>query len=149
MAASTNAIVLKSLYEKRNDLERLIIAYEEKIRAAQNDLMHVNMTIQVFEKNGETQSFPLPVSITRLFKWGEMFEHCRMALEAAPQGLDTRELSRSIIRAKGWDEGDAVLCNAIAVSITSTLSGRARRKLCIKGKKRKGVTMWFASRPNS
>ncbi len=134
--------MLNTLRSKRDEIERTIAAYEAKLKAAQVDLAHVNATLHLFEVNGEPQQFPLPMSIARMFKRGEIFGYCQTALEGAPDGLDTRELALAVIRAKGLDEGDGVLRNAIAASVISTLGMRAKRGQIVKVGKRKGIVLW-------
>ncbi len=134
--------IVHTLRAKRDEIERTIDAYEKRIAATRRDLAHVNATLQLFQRNGEPQEFPLPMSITRLFKRGEVFAYCKAALGDAPDGLDTRELALAAIRAKGLDETDPVLRNAVAFNIISTLSMRAKRGQVVKGPKRKGVIVW-------
>ena len=134
--------IVNTLRNKRDEIERTIAAYEAKIKAAHLDLAHVNATLHLFEVNGEPQQFPLPMSIARMFKRGEIFGYCKTALAMTPAGLDTRELALAVIRAKGLDSADGVLRNAIAASVISVLVMRAKRGQIVKGAKRKGVVMW-------
>jgi hypothetical protein len=134
--------ILNTLRTKRDEIERTIAAYETRLKSAQIDLAHVNATLHLFEVNGETQQFPLPMSIARMFKRGEIFGYCQAALADAPGGLDTRELALAVIRAKGLDEGDAVLRHAVATSVISVMGMRAKRGQIAKGEKRKGIILW-------
>ena|ERR1700722_11377892 len=134
--------ILTTLRTKRDEIERTIEAYSAKIKAAQIDLAHVNATLHIFEVNGEPRQFPLPMSIARLFKRGEIWAYCKTALEGSPAGLDTRELALAVIRAKGLDEADSVLRNALATSVISVLHMRAKRGQLTRAGKRKGVVVW-------
>src|SRR5579863_2823977 len=120
--------ITNTLRNKRDEIERTIAAYEAKLKAAHVDLAHVNATLHLFEVSGDDRpQFPLPMSIARMFKRSEIFGYCQTALQGAPEGLDTRELALAVIRAKGLDEGDGVLRNAIGASVTRTLGMRAKR----------------------
>lgn len=89
--------ILTTLKRKRDDIERTITAYEGKIAACRRDLAHVIGVLALFEASGEPSELGAHVSIVRLFKRGEVFAICRKALEAAPDGLDTRELALAVI----------------------------------------------------
>ena len=136
--------VVNTLREKRDEIERTVLAYEERLASARRDLATISAALQIFEVGGVPRDFPLPMSITRLFRRGEIFGYCRTALEAVPEGLDTRELAVAVIRAKGLDETDKVLRNSIALSIVHTLGMRAKRGHVGKNGKRKGVIIWHA-----
>jgi hypothetical protein len=134
--------IVNTLRTKRDELERIIKAYEGKIEAARHDLMHVNATLRLFELNGAVELFPFHADTSRLFRRGETARLCKEALAAAPEGMDTRELARAIIRAKGLDETDAVLRKAVAYRIVQALTlQRKRGKLETLGMRR-GVRVW-------
>lgn len=120
--------IISTLRTKRDELECVIRAYEEKIKAAQHDLMHVNATLRLFELNGEHEVFPLHADVTRLFKRGEIWRLCKEALEAAQSALDTRELATAVIRAKGFDDGDPVLRKAVTYRIVQALTMQWKRQ---------------------
>ncbi|QXX75350.1 hypothetical protein [Methylovirgula sp. HY1] len=134
--------IVTTLRSKRDDLERIIKAYEGKIKAAQHDLMHVNATLRLFELNGAHEVFPVHADVTRLFRRGEMVRLCKDALAGAPEGLDTRELARAVIIAKGLDAEDAVLRKAVAYRIVQALTGQWQRGGLTSGGKRQGVRVW-------
>ncbi|TAL78093.1 MAG: hypothetical protein EPN75_11685 [Beijerinckiaceae bacterium] len=134
--------VVNTLRSKRDELERIIKAYEGKIEAARHDLMHVNATMRLFELNGAVEVFPVHADTSRLFRRGEITRICKEALAAAPEGLDTRELARAVIRAKGLDETDAVLRKAVAFRVVQSLSMQWKRGGVGSGGKRGGVRVW-------
>ncbi len=134
--------ILTTLKRKRDDIERTITAYEGKIAACRRDLAHVIGVLALFEASGEPSELGAHVSIVRLFKRGEVFAICRKALEAAPDGLDTRELALAVIRAKGLDEADAVMRKAVALSIINVMYGQERRMKVVSAGKRRGVRVW-------
>jgi hypothetical protein len=137
--------ILTTLRRKRDGMEAAIRAYEKKVEVLRRDLAHVNATLRLFELNGEHEVFPVHMDLTRLFKRGEVFAICRQALEAAPAGLDTRELGLAVIRAKGMDEGDAVLRKAVNYRIVQAMRMQELRGRVAGVRKRKGVRVWLHS----
>jgi hypothetical protein len=134
--------IFTTLRRKRDEMEAAIRAYEKKTEALRRDLAHVNATLRLFELNGEQEVFPVHMDLTRLFKRGEVFRICQVVLEAAPGGLDTRELALAVIRAKGMDEGDAVLRKAINYRIVQAMRMQELRGRVAGAGKRKGVRVW-------
>ena len=134
--------IVNTLRSKRDELERIIGSYEATATAAKRDLMHVNATLELFERNGALTAYPSRMSIVRIFKRGEIFTLCKPALAEAPEGLDTRELARAVIRARGMDEADTVLRKAIGFRIVQVMLRQEARGLVIGAVKRKGVRVW-------
>jgi hypothetical protein len=134
--------VLTTLRAKRDQMEAAIRAYEKKVEALRRDLSHVNATLRLFELNGEHEVFPVHMDLNRLFKRGEVFAICRQALESAPEGLDTRELGLAVVRAKGMDEGDAVLRKAVNYRIVQAMRMQELRGRAGGAGKRRGVRIW-------
>jgi hypothetical protein len=133
--------IVGTLQRKRDDIERVIAAYEAKIEAAKRDLSHVNATLAMFEApEGRTQ-FPVYMDTLRLFKRGEVVTICKAAL-ATEGPLDTRELALRVIRAKQLDDSDAVLRKSIAFRIVQAMTMQANRGKLESLAKRKGVRMW-------
>lgn len=137
--------ILTTLRRKRDETEAAIRAYEKKAEALRRDLAHVNATLRLFELNGAHEVFPVHMDLTRLFKRGEVFAICKQALEAAPDGLDTRELALAVIRAKGMDEADAVLRKAINYRIVQAMRMQEMRGRVSGAGRRKGVRVWRTS----
>jgi len=133
--------VVVTLQRKRDDIERVIVAYEKKIEAAKRDLAHVNATLAMFEApEGRTQ-FPVYMDTLRLFKRGEIVTICKAAI--TKQGpLDTRELALAVLKAKGLDAKDTVLRRSIAFRIVQALRLQMKRRAVIALPKRKGVRVW-------
>jgi hypothetical protein len=135
--------VVSTLRRKRDEIESAIAAYRSKIEEAERDLSAVAATLRLFELNGEPQQFPAYADIGRLWKRGEIVSVCRDAL--AKEGpLDTRELARRVIRAKGLDEGDGVLRKTVAYRIVQALSSAAKRGTIQSPGKCNGVRVWRA-----
>lgn len=140
----TDTFAISALRRKQEELQAAIRAYELKLDAARRELSHVNACIRLFQINGEaTPEFPVPMSVFRLFRRGEMFAACKAALVAAPEGLDTRELSRVAIRSKGLDESDPVLRSSVAYSLVRMLQQQAKHGRIVVAGKRRGVSMWM------
>jgi hypothetical protein len=133
--------IISTLTNKRDAIERVIAAYEEKIEACRRDLSNVNATLAIFAApEGRTQ-FPVYMDTLRLFKRRELAALAKEAL--AKEGpLDTRELAVRVIRAKGMDEGDKVLRKSVAFRITQALQMQAKRGTIGVLPKRKGVRVW-------
>ena len=133
--------VVLTLRRKRDEIESVIAAYRDKIEAAERDLSAVAATLRLFELGDQPEQFPAYASIGRLWKRGEMVRVCRAALEAEGP-LDTRELALRVLRAKGLDEGDAVLRKSVAFRIVQALGIAAKRGTVASAGKRKGVRVW-------
>jgi hypothetical protein len=57
--------------------------------------------------------------------------------------LDTRELTKRVMAAKGLNPDDKVMARAIALRVVQTLRMKARRGGVLDGtEKRKGVSVW-------
>lgn len=87
--------------------------------------------------------YPSRMSIVRVFKRGEIFVICKEALAQAPAGMDTRELALAVLRAKGMDEGDAVLRKAVAWSIINVMRAQHQRGKIADAGKQRGVRIWI------
>lgn len=134
--------IVTTFRRRRDEMEAAIRAYEKKTEALRRDLAHVNATLRMFELNGEHEVFPVHMDLTRIFKRFEIGRLCHEALAAAPEGLDTRELALAVIRAKGMDEGDAVLRKAINYRIVQAMRMQEKRRMVCGAGKRKGVRVW-------
>lgn len=136
--------ILTTLRRKRDEMEAAIRAYEKKTEALRRDLAHVNATLRLFELNGEQEVFPVHMDLNRIFKRFEIGRLCHEALAAAPEGLDTRELALFVIRAKSFDENDAVLRKAISYRIVQALRMQEKRRRIASSGKRRGIRVWIA-----
>jgi hypothetical protein len=119
--------IVTTLRAKRDELERIIGSYEKAIEAARRDLAHVNATLQLFERDGIPNAYPSRMSLIRVFRRGEIFAICKIALARTPAGMDTRELALAVLTAKGMDTQDAVLRKAVAYSIINVMRQQFRR----------------------
>ena len=121
--------IITTLRTKCDELDRIISSYEGALAAARRDFVNVYATLELFERNGEAVAYPSRLSIIRMFKWGELFILCKSALTEAPEGLDTRQLARTVIRVKGMDETDAVLRKAIGFRIVQVMLRQEMRRV--------------------
>ncbi len=133
--------IVLTLRRKRDELESLIVAYEQTLAATRCDLTHVNATLAMFEATGEVHH-SAPMGIGRIFKYREITKLCMAALETAAGPLDTRELAIAVIRAKGLDERDALLRKAIATHVIHAVKAQEKRLRVAKAGKRNGVCVW-------
>lgn len=140
-----NSAIVDTLCIKRDELEALIAARENEIEAMRSDLMHINATLRLFELNGAVENVPLQTPLLMRMKRGEVAKICMAALASAPEGLDTRELAKKVIQAKGLDDRDPALRKTVALKVISTLAGRLRSGQIKDGGRRKGVRIWVAS----
>jgi hypothetical protein len=134
--------IVNTLRSKRDELERVISSYEKAVTVARRDLAHINATLELFERDGALTAFPSRLSIVRMFKRGELFALCNAALAEAPEGLDTRELARAVVRAKGMDEADTVLRKAIGFRIVQAMLRQRVRGHAATVGKRRGIRIW-------
>ena len=105
--------ILLTLASKRAHIERAVKQYQKRLEAAKRDLEHVVGTMALFEASGDLKAIGAHHAIVRMFRRGEMFTAIKAALEASSCALDTRELAAVVLRAKGLDDGDAVMRKAV------------------------------------
>jgi hypothetical protein len=128
------------LRAKRDRIRDRIGAYERRLNQAQADLAHVNATLRLFEVTGDPDEFPPYLDLSRVFRRGETTSLRLEALGSGPK--DTRELAVVVMKAKGLDTSDRVLCKAVALRIVQTLRMRQRRGDIDGETRRKGVCLW-------
>jgi len=136
--------IINTLCSKRDELERIIATYETAITTARRDLMYVNATLELLERDSGSSVYPSRMSITRIFKRGEIFALCKKELAEAKEGLDTRELTLAVMRAKDMNHSDAVLRRAISFKIIQAMLRREIRGQIAGAGKRKGAKVWIA-----
>lgn len=129
------------LRRKRDQIRDTIAAYESKLREAQADLAHVLATLRLFESSGSSGEVTAYMDLNRVFRRGETTALCIAALEREGP-LDTRELTARVLRAKGLDDGDKVISQAVALRIVQTLRMRAKRGKIDGTLRRRGVCVW-------
>jgi hypothetical protein len=130
-----------TLQRKRRQIAASIKLYEKHLAQARSDLAHVGAAIRIFEASGEPSDIARYVDCYRLFKRGEPWAICSAAL--AKRGpLDTRELARALMAAKGMDTADVVLAKGLTNRLIHSLRMQEHRGRVKRDPKRKGVIVW-------
>lgn len=132
-------IAVLALRRRRNQISGVIAEYERKIKEAQHDLGHVVASLRLFELTGDPSEFPPYIDLNRLLRRGETTRLCLAAITKEGP-LDTRELTKRVMLAKGLNDDDKILARAIALRIVQTL--RLKRATLDGTEKRKGVSVW-------
>ncbi|GJD65062.1 hypothetical protein [Methylobacterium frigidaeris] len=135
--------VVTTLRTKRDEIEAHIAELRRQLAAAERDLSSVTAVLALYDLSPATQTrFPAYAHLNRLFAYGEMFKLCKIALVEAGRPLTTRELALQVIRAKRWDEGDAMLRKAVAYRLIQSLTRASLHKRIEKIGKHKNVCLW-------
>ena len=134
--------IVHTLRSKICEIERTITNYEAAIKKARDDLTALGLTLKVFEQGDAPTCFSPTMSVSKLFKRGEVFAIVREALIASPEGLDTRELALLCLRTRGYDETNAVLRKAMAMNVVNVMDKRRLRRDVERIGRRKGVIVW-------
>jgi hypothetical protein len=135
--------IFSTLNAKRRQIETHIKGLEKHLAQAKHDLAHVNATIRLFEVDGKQLQFPAYVSFRTLFKRGEVFDLCKQAIAASPDGTTTsRDIAAYIIAQKGWDASDRALAVSVGHTVITVMGERFRRGLVEKVGKRAGAVVW-------
>ncbi len=130
-----------TLQRKRAEIAASIKLYERQLAQARLDLAHVEATIRIFAASGKPSDIAKYIDSYRLFRRGEPWAICSAAL-AKSGSLDTRELARALMAAKGMDLGDAVLTKGLTNRLIHSLRMQEHRGRVKREGKRKGVTVW-------
>lgn len=138
MAEIRTVTTLKS---KRDEILRSLRLYERQVEQARADLAHINAVIRVFEATGDPKDMPRYVDVQHLFKRREKWDLCEQALSEHGE-LTTKELALHVVRAKGFDEDDAVLVRAVTQQLVQSLRMQEKRGRVTMAGKRKGVCVW-------
>jgi hypothetical protein len=138
-------IAILALRRKRDQISGVIAEYERKIKEAQRDLTHVNASLRIFELTGDPSEFPPYIDLNRIFRRGETTRLCMEALRTEGP-LDTRQLTKRVMAAKGLNASDTILAKSISLRIVQTLRIKALRGGPLDGtERRKGVCIWRLS----
>ncbi len=123
MAESLTVLTLRN---KQAQIEDTIERYENKLAQARANLAHVSAALTIFEASGDPLDLARYTNLRRLFRYREMFNICREALEREGP-LSTRQLAERVMRAKGLDVADAVLARSVAFRLIQNLTMHLRR----------------------
>ena len=142
MAESSTVTILRNKVE---EIDTRIRAYEREIEIARKNLIAVQMTLAVFQcEPGAPYHTQKPVSLSKLFRRGELPGVIFDALRERPEGLDTRELAGLCLKHRDLDEADIVLRRSMAMKIINTLDKLRVRGGIEKAGMRNGVIVWRA-----
>jgi len=135
--------VVNTLAAKRDEIEAHIKALRDQLATAERDLSSVTAVLALYDLHPAKQMrFPAYANLNRLFVYGEMFGLCKRAIEEAGRPLSTREIAVAVIRAKGWDDRDAMLRKAVAYRLIQSLSRAVVQGRIGDAGKQKGVRVW-------
>ena len=109
-----------TLTYKREEIERAIVGYEQKLEQARADLAHITAAIKIFEATDDPKAMRVYVDTHRIRKRGELMRLCKGFLESEGP-LSTRALAERAMKAAGLDVGDAVLRKAVAFKIVQAM----------------------------
>lgn len=136
-----------TLRRKRDEISASIRLYERQLAQARADLMSVTAAIRIFEATGDPKDMSSYFDTHRLFQYGETWAICRKALAARGGPMTTRELTREVMKAKGFDLGDKVLASGISFSLIRALTRRRQRRELVMVGKRNKLCVWQLPSP--
>ena len=134
--------IVTTLRDKQRSILSAISSYERELDKARRDLGNVNAVLAMYGRETDPEGLTAHMSIAKVFKRGEIFALCAKALDAAPEGLDTRELAAFVLREKGADADDAILRRTIAYNIIQIMGSRLKRGSVQSPGKRGNVRLW-------
>jgi hypothetical protein len=133
------------LRKKRDQVAAVVAYHEAKLTRARLDLAHVEGALALFTPEGQRARDAAYLDADWLCPQRELVALCEAAL--AEQGpLTSKLLAQHVMRAKGMDEADAPLRNALSFRIAQALMQRVRRRQMERGPKRKGARVWAIKR---
>jgi hypothetical protein len=129
-----------TLINKRDEIERAIVGYEAKLKAARMNLAHISAAILLLDGTGHPTSYRVSIDLRRLFGYGEMANIAVSALGNSP--LSTPETTRHIMLAKGLDVDNKLLSRNLCLSVVQSVRGLSRRRRVKMLTKRGGICVW-------
>jgi hypothetical protein len=136
--------VIVALRNKQRAIQGAISSYERELEAARRDLANVNAVIAMYGRETDPEGWQAHMSVAKVFARGKIFAICKKALEAEPDGLDTRQLAAILLREKGLDENDRLMRRNVAYNIVQIMGSRLKRGSIASSGKRNGVRIWKA-----
>jgi hypothetical protein len=130
-----------TLRRKRDEISASIRLYEQQLAQARADLAHVTAAIRIFEASGDPKGMARYVDTYRLFKRGETWAICQVAL-AKHGTLTTRELALEVMQVKGLDVADKVLAKGVGQQLIHVLRTRSKTGRLVMDGKRKAAAVW-------
>jgi hypothetical protein len=130
-----------TLRSKREEIERAIVGYEQRLGQARADLAHITAAIAIFEATGDRLAMGAYVDIHRIWKRGDLMRLCRGFLDSEGP-LSTRQLAERCMKQSGLDESDKVLAKAVAFRIVQAARLQEMRGTLLRKGKLRGVCIW-------
>ncbi len=93
-------------------------------------------------ESGKPLEFASGVGVRKLFGRWQVWEICREALQAAPDGLNTRTLAIRCLEARGLDPENAVLRRAMITDAIDVLRKRQRRYMVTRAADQERSAVW-------
>jgi hypothetical protein len=137
--------VVNTLVRKRDEIEAHIKSLEKQLGEARMDLVHVKATIRLFNRDTAPEGVRAYMDLSRLFGRGELARLGFEALEAAQGDLDSREITRHVLQAKGWDIEDKHLRSAVCHRVMNMLLRQVKAGRVMALPKLNGVGVWRLS----
>jgi hypothetical protein len=130
-----------TLTYKREEIERAIVGYEQKVEQARADLAHITAAIAIFNASDDPKAMRAYVDTHRIWKRGELMRLCKGFLESEGP-LSTRALAERAMTAAGLEVGDAVLRKSVAFKIVQAMRQQHLRGAIADAGKRHTARIW-------
>ena len=134
--------IIVTLQDKQREIQASIVSYERALDIARRDLANVNAVLAMYGRESDPEGWQAHMSVAKVFRRGEIFAICKQALEANPDGLDTRQLAQIALREKGMDADDVILRRTLAYNIVQIMGSRLKRGSIGSPGKSGGVRVW-------
>ena len=138
----STSLIVTQLLLKRGEIEAQIKSLEDRLGQARADLLHVAATVRLFDPTAIDRPATVYHGATKAMRRSDLFALCKVALEAAVEPLDTRQLARHVITAEGWDMDDTRLRLAISNKVGATMKRMSLRGAVRKVGERQKASVW-------
>jgi hypothetical protein len=103
--------IASALVQKRASLTGLILDLEERLRQARQDLVHIDVSIRMFDPDLDFRkiSHKRPSTRGNLFVHGEIAGFCRNVLREASEPIAAEAIAIHAMQTKGLDIADTQL----------------------------------------
>lgn len=135
-------LIVTQLLLKRAEIEAQIESLNARLAQAKADLLHVSATVALFDPTAITGPATAYHGVTKALKRSDLFDLCKAALEASADPLCTRQLTRHVITAEGWDADDQRLKLSVAHKVGAMMARFERRGIVRKVGERQRAGLW-------
>ena len=136
-----DAHLVTLLLKRRGELAREAVRLEERVSVLKADVAAMDKALRVLGHDGPLTAPQRAPNTAGLFGPRELARLISELLREAPDGLSTREVTRGVIRLKGWDADDVRFERALCEKVGRTLDKR-RKRGAIGSEKRGGENVW-------